>query len=160
MDLDIIYSAIFYLLGLIVLAATLLAVTRRNMVHTVVYLAVSFLGLAVSVFSFWERLCWRLWRFIVYAGAIMVLFLFIVLSLRPLPSQESGRPAARPSPGPPACWPRFSFLCFIFLAGANPDHAAPLKAAMGSSGELGRKLFQEYWLPVENRPPFCCSSGW
>jgi len=41
------YAAIFYLLAVVILVATLLAITRRNTVHAVVYLILSFLGTAL-----------------------------------------------------------------------------------------------------------------
>jgi len=40
------YGLIFYLLGGIILAATLLAITSRNVMHAIVYLIVSFFGMA------------------------------------------------------------------------------------------------------------------
>ena len=41
------YGIIFYLLAAIIVVATCLAITRTNLVHTVVYLVISFFGSAM-----------------------------------------------------------------------------------------------------------------
>ena len=43
-------SFLFYILGFIMLAATLLCITRRNPVHAVIYLVVSFFALAIMFY--------------------------------------------------------------------------------------------------------------
>ena len=44
-----IYAVMFYVLGAVIVAATALAITRRNLMHTIVYLALSFLGTALRL---------------------------------------------------------------------------------------------------------------
>jgi len=46
------YSSIFYLLAVLILASTAIAVTRRNMVHAVIYLVISFFGSALLFYLF------------------------------------------------------------------------------------------------------------
>ena len=72
---------IFYVLAVIILAATLLAVTRRNVMHAIVYLVVSFFAMAPLFYLLGAPLL-ALLEIIIYAGAIMVLFLFIVMMLK------------------------------------------------------------------------------
>jgi len=76
-----IYSIIFYFLALLILVTTALAITRRDMVHAVVYLIFSFFGSAMLFYLFGAPFLAVL-EVIIYAGAIMVLFLFIVMMLK------------------------------------------------------------------------------
>ena len=76
-----IYSIIFYLLAILILVTTGLAITRRDLVHAVVYLIFSFFGSAMLFYLFGAPFLAVL-EVIIYAGAIMVLFLFIVIMLK------------------------------------------------------------------------------
>src|SRR4030043_210734 len=82
------FQVVFYLLAGVVLAATVLAITRRVVVHAVVYLVISFLALA-PLFYLLGAPFLALLEVIIYAGAIMVLFLFIVMML----PRESSTPS-------------------------------------------------------------------
>jgi NADH-quinone oxidoreductase subunit J len=75
------YTIIFYLLALLIIISTGIAITRRNMVHVVVYLIFSFFGTAMLFYLFGAPLLAVL-QIIIYAGAIMVLFLFIIMMLK------------------------------------------------------------------------------
>ena len=67
-------AAIFYLLGIVILTATGLAVTRRQPIHAVLYLIVAFLSTAALFFLLGAPLL-GVFMVIVNAGAIMVLVL-------------------------------------------------------------------------------------
>jgi NADH:ubiquinone oxidoreductase subunit 6 (subunit J) len=69
-----IYALIFYVLAAIILVTTGLAITRRNLVHVVMYLVFSFFGSAMMFYLFGAPLLAVL-EVIIYAGAIMILFL-------------------------------------------------------------------------------------
>lgn len=70
----------FYLNGFLALGATLLALTARNAIHGLLYFILSILALAVSFYLFDAPLISAL-EVMVYAGAIMVLFIFVVMLL-------------------------------------------------------------------------------
>ena len=63
-----------------VLLATLLCVTRRNPVHAVIYLVHALFALAMIFYLLGAPLV-AAWEVIIYAGAIMVLFMFIIMML-------------------------------------------------------------------------------
>ena len=67
---------LFYIAGAIAVLSTALMLTRLNLVHALLYLIVSFLGIAV-VFSVLGAPFVAALEVIVYAGAIMVLFVFV-----------------------------------------------------------------------------------
>ncbi|MDN6179941.1 MAG: NADH-quinone oxidoreductase subunit J [Halomonas subglaciescola] len=70
----------FYLSGLAAVLATLGVIANPNPVHGVLYLVVSLLAVALVFFTLGAPFAGAL-EIIVYAGAIMVLFVFVVMML-------------------------------------------------------------------------------
>jgi NADH-quinone oxidoreductase subunit J len=73
-------SCVFYISAVVAVAATLLVVTRTHTVHALLYLVVSLLAAAMVFFTLGAPLAAAL-EVIVYAGAILVLFVFIIMML-------------------------------------------------------------------------------
>jgi NADH-quinone oxidoreductase subunit J len=73
-------NAIFYFSGSIAIIATILVITRTNAVHALLYLIVSLLSVALVFYTLGAPFVAVL-EVIVYAGAIMVLFLFAIMIL-------------------------------------------------------------------------------
>jgi len=74
------HAALFYIFSAVMLVFGLLTVTLRNPVSSALSLVVSFLGLAalfVSLNAYFIGVI----QILVYAGAVMVLFLFIIMLL-------------------------------------------------------------------------------
>jgi NADH-quinone oxidoreductase subunit J len=71
-------SWLFYLASAVAVASTAMVITRRNAVHALLYLVVSFLAVAVVFFLLGAPFIAAL-EVIIYAGAIMVLFVFVVM---------------------------------------------------------------------------------
>ncbi len=71
---------LFYISAVVAVVATLLAITRRVAVHALLYLIVSLLSLALVFYGLGAPFVAAL-EVIVYAGAIMVLFLFVIMLL-------------------------------------------------------------------------------
>ncbi len=70
----------FYIASAIAVISTIVMLSRLNLVHALLYLIVSLLGIAVDFFLLGAPFAAAL-EAIVYAGAIMVLFLFVVMML-------------------------------------------------------------------------------
>jgi NADH-quinone oxidoreductase subunit J len=73
-------EVLFYLAATIALAATVLALTRANATHALIYLIVSLLAVAVLFFLMGAPFAAAL-EIVIYAGAIMVLFVFVIMML-------------------------------------------------------------------------------
>lgn len=71
---------LFYLSAALALVATFLAITRANAVHALLYLIVSLLATGF-IFLLLGAYFAALLEVIVYAGAVMVLFLFVLMML-------------------------------------------------------------------------------
>jgi NADH-quinone oxidoreductase subunit J len=70
----------FYIAGAVAVISTVLMLTRLHIVHALLYLIVSLLGVAVIFYLLGASFVAAL-EIIVYAGAIMVLFVFVVMML-------------------------------------------------------------------------------
>jgi len=68
----------FYFAGLLAIVASLKVVTRKNTVHALLYLVVSLLAVAVCFYLMGAPFAAGL-EVIVYAGAILVLFVFAIM---------------------------------------------------------------------------------
>jgi len=75
------FGLIFYVLAAVMVTATLLAITRREVVHGVVYLIISFITTGLLFYLLGAPFLAAL-EVIIYAGAIMVLFLFVVMTVK------------------------------------------------------------------------------
>jgi NADH-quinone oxidoreductase subunit J len=71
---------VFYISGIIALIATLMVVTRLNAAHAAIYLVVSLLAIAMTFYSLGAPFAAAM-EIIVYAGAIIVLFIFVIMML-------------------------------------------------------------------------------
>jgi NADH-quinone oxidoreductase subunit J len=70
----------FYVAGAVAVFSTLLMLTRYNAIHALLYLIVSLLAVAVVFYTLGAPFVAAL-EVIIYAGAIMVLFVFAVMLL-------------------------------------------------------------------------------
>jgi NADH-quinone oxidoreductase subunit J len=97
------FGLLFYLIAAVIVASTAMAVTRRNIVHAVIYLIFSFLGTALLFYLFGAPLLAVL-EVIIYAGAIMVLFLFVVMMIRVDAAEEALFPVSQWIPAAFSAW--------------------------------------------------------
>lgn len=70
----------FYIAAIVAVLATLRVIVHTNAAHALLYLVVSLLGVAVAFYTLGAPFAAAL-EVIVYAGAIMVLFIFVVMML-------------------------------------------------------------------------------
>ncbi len=73
-------TTVFYIASAIALLSTIMVITRYNAVHALLYLVVSFVSIALIFFVLGAPFIAVL-EVIIYAGAIMVLFLFVIMML-------------------------------------------------------------------------------
>ena len=141
-----IYSITFYVLGAVILVTTGIATTRRNLVHAVVYLVFSFFGSAMMFYLFGAPLLAVL-EVIIYAGAIMILFLFIIMMVKMEASQERLFPIQQ--------WLPIALMGGIYLiigaviVSSAPGSQVTLEIALAKPKAFGEYLFQRHWLVIE-----------
>lgn len=73
-------NTLLYISGFVAVISTLMVITRKNAVHALLYLIVSLLSIALVFFVLGAPFVAAL-EVIIYAGAIMVLFIFVIMML-------------------------------------------------------------------------------
>lgn len=140
----------FYLAAAIAIVSTVMTITRSHAVHALLYLVVSLLAVGVIFYVLGAPFAAAL-EVIIYAGAIMVLFAFVVMML----SLGSRAAAIERRWMPPAVWIGPGLLALI-LAGelAYLLFASHVSNSFGTHAAIeparvGRELFGPYLLAVE-----------
>ena len=139
----------FYLAAGVAVASTVMVITGTNPVHALLNLIVSLLAVACTFFALGAPFAGSL-EIIVYAGAIMVLFVFVVmmLNLGPAASEQEKKWLT------PGIWTGPAILSALLLAQLlYALFATPSGAAIGletvDAKAVGISLFGPYLLVVE-----------
>jgi NADH-quinone oxidoreductase subunit J len=138
----------FYIASIIAIISTIMVITRLNAVHALLYLIVSLLSIAVIFFILGAHFVAAL-EVIIYAGAIMVLVIFVVMMLNlGKESEESEQKllSAKMWIGP-AILIMILLIEFIVLLSMTPTQN--LFENNISPAEVGVALFTKYVLGVE-----------
>ena len=141
-------TAAFYVASAVAVASTALVVTRRSAMHALLYLVVSFLAVALVFLAMGAPFLAAL-EVILYAGAIMVLFVFVVmlLNLGPTAVSGEGRLLARGMWSGPAV---LAAVLLVELAWALGGPGLPPRGAQPvGPKQVGIALFGPYILGVE-----------
>ena len=141
-------NAGFHIPAAVAVLSTLMVVTRTNAVHALLYLVVSLLSVAVIFLVAGAPFVAAL-EVIIYAGAIMVLFVFVIMMLNLGPqSMRQERALLDPSAwaGPAALSAALMIeLLVVLIRGAGP---ATGRLEIGPK-QVGLALFGPYVLAVE-----------
>jgi NADH-quinone oxidoreductase subunit J len=139
----------FWIFAALVAVSALLAITRRNGVAAALWAAVSFVGIA-GVFVMLGAYFLAVVEVLVYAGAIMVLFLFVImlLNLREVDLRVLRGPRMHVGG---------AILAALFLAGlvwtcrraGLFDVPIERTVPAGETGTVAAPLFKDYVLPFE-----------
>ena len=138
----------FYFAAAIALIASVRVITNTNPVHALLYLVVSLLAVAMIFFAVGAPFAAAL-EIIVYAGAIMVLFVFVVMILNLgaiIDEQERKWLSPRAWIGPSL----LSVALFIELfMTIKPNFETLISSTTVGPKEVGIALFGPYVLAVE-----------
>jgi len=140
----------FYISGAVAILSTIMVITRFNIIHALLYLVVSFLALATVFFIMGAPFAAAL-EIIIYAGAIVVLIIFVIMMLN-LKGEaiEQERKWLTPQ-----VWIGPAILSFILLGeliyiiGIGNSGAAGLPSQLVDSKAVGKSLYGQYILGVE-----------
>ena len=140
-----------YLAGMITVLSVLV-VTRKHPVHSIVWMLVLFVHIA-ALYLFLNAEFLAAVQIIVYAGAILVLFLFVIMMLN-LRKEETERKFQRQ-------WPMGVIIGVVFMAflvmilskftvlPRLGKYSVEYVQADGSMMTIGKVLYSEYLLPFE-----------
>jgi NADH-quinone oxidoreductase subunit J len=138
----------FYIAALVAIISTVMVITRLNAVHALLYLILSLLAVSIIFFVIGAPFVAAL-EVIIYAGAIMVLFIFVVMMLnlgKASTNQENQWLAPRTWIGP-------GILALILIAELiyiilSLRTARPEGTIIGPK-EVGTALFSGYLIGVQ-----------
>lgn len=139
--------AAFYAMAVASVASALLAVTRRNPVHSMLWILALLLQVA-GIFLLLGAQFLAAVQVIVYAGAILVFYLF-VLMLLDLPDEVSSPRFGRHWPLAAVAGVSCLALGWIARGAAFAPAPAGGGASAGSPREIGVALFGPFLLPFE-----------
>ena len=139
-------TAIFFILASLLVISSLMVVFLRRVVHCAMALVVALLLIAILFITLQAPMVGIL-QVMVYAGAIMVLFLFVIMFLNPTALEQ-----------PSTAWWGLAVILSVLLGaflvpllsqyepGENPVSSTEL---FGSPDVLAKSLFGEFVLPFE-----------
>jgi NADH-quinone oxidoreductase subunit J len=139
-------AILFYVISALLVLSSLMVVFLRNVIHCALALVMALFLIAVLFVMLHAPMVGVL-QVLVYAGAIMVLFLFVIMFLNPTTPEPRRK-----------LWWGFASLGALLLAGGlaallsnGTPSADPVAATeiFGSPEMLGKSLFTEFVLPFE-----------
>jgi NADH-quinone oxidoreductase subunit J len=143
--------AFFFIVGVVAIASAIMMITRSNPVLSVLWLIVNFFCIALLYLSLHAQFI-AIIQILVYAGAIMVLFLFVIMLLN---VGEEERHSQRFGPIAVVSALLVAAVCILILpvvaapfAGGNPLSGVG-SLGMGTVESVGMMLFHQYLVPFE-----------
>jgi len=143
-------ETLFYYLAAASVASAILAVTRRNPVHSMLWVLALFMHIA-GIFLLVGAEFLAAVQVIVYAGAILVFYLFVYMLLDLPQEQAEARFGAQ---WPLAALAGIMFAALAWYANANGfmptvEPVTGVRPPLGSLSAVGTALFTQFALPFE-----------
>ena len=141
---------LFIILGLTAVGTGIAVITAKNPIYAVLYLVINFFSLAMFYLVLSAQFIAFL-QVLVYAGAIMVLFLFVVMLLNLTGAIESVQDKLPAQKWIAAALAVVLLLEFVAISSASINANLPQKptATFGTSKPVGELLYSNYVLPFE-----------
>ena len=140
-------NTIFYITAAFAIISSIMAITNRNAIHALLYLIISLLSISVIFYIIGAPLIAAL-EVIVYAGAIMVLFIFVVMMLNIGQEEETEKKWLTPKMWiVPAILAAILMAIFIYVF--KVFHFEKTSAETIGPKQVGMSLFTTYLIAVE-----------
>jgi NADH-quinone oxidoreductase subunit J len=136
----------FFILAALLVASALMVVLQRNVVHCAMALVAALFLIAILFLTLHAPMVGIL-QILVYAGAIMVLFLFVIMFLNP--QGLEARPGRWSTLGVAMALLLGGVLAALSTNGNPPADPVAATEMFGSPENLAQSLFNEFVLPFE-----------
>ena len=139
----------FYLLSAVAVASAILVITRKNPVHSALSLIITLLSVAGLYLMLYAPFVAGV-QIILYAGGIMVLFLFVIMLVNIERAQLEYTFSGQWPVGIAACLALGAMFLFVYEKGSAifPKNPTMLPEPTNTQ-QVGMVLFQSYLLPFE-----------
>ena len=139
----------FYFLSALAILSAILVITRKNPVHSALSLIVTLLSLAGLYLMLYAPFVAGV-QIILYAGGIMVLFLFVIMLVSIEKAQREDQFNKQWHVGLLACAALGALFTFVYLRGSSvfPQTLAPMPE-QSNTQQVAILLFRNYLLPFE-----------
>jgi NADH-quinone oxidoreductase subunit J len=140
---------VFYVLSAILLFSGIRVITTRNPVHAALFLVLAFFT-AAGIWLLLEAEFLAIALILVYVGAVMVLFLFVVMMLDiNLDKLREGFWEYLPMAGLIGVLMVVEMTMVLAEKNLHPSEAVELPANYSNTAALGKVLYTDYLLPFE-----------
>jgi NADH-quinone oxidoreductase subunit J len=140
-------NIIFYIAAVIALVSTGLAIAGRNAIHSLLFLIVSLLSISIVFYILGAPFIAAL-EIIIYAGAVMVLFIFVIMMLNVGMEREAENKWLKPRMWIlPTIFAAILLMDFIMMLQTRSQTQIPGQIILPK--KVGISLFTTYVLGVE-----------
>ena len=139
---------VFYCFAALAITGAVMMVTRKNPVHSAVYLVLTFVSIAAIYVQMGADFLFAV-QILVYAGGIMVLFLFVIMLVNLEETRRTSGGRLHLGVSAVLSLALFGMMVRVFVqeAPSAPATVAPL--AEGNLQMMGWLLYQNYLIPFE-----------
>ena len=142
-------ATLFYFIGFLAVISALFVVLNRNPVYSAMMLVFCFFSLA-ALYVLLEAYFVAVLEIIVYAGAIMVLFLFVIMLINVGNEIKTSKYLQKTKAIPFILISLFSLNIFLLILWRSEGlHQTSTISTVGSVAAIGHALFTKYVLPFE-----------
>jgi NADH-quinone oxidoreductase subunit J len=142
-------TILFILLSVLAIGSALMVITRKNPLHSVLYLVITFFAISGHYILLNAQFL-AIVNIIVYAGAIMVLFLFVVMLMNLNTEVEPQKNRLSQIAGVISGGSLFLVIIAALVKSKSVTGAMELQTGdYGLIKTLGKVLFNDYVLPFE-----------
>ncbi|MBN2616417.1 MAG: NADH-quinone oxidoreductase subunit J [Bacteroidales bacterium] len=137
----------FYIAGIVAILSTIMVIAQKNAIHALLYMIVSFFSIAV-IFYLLDAPFIAALEIIIYAGAILVLFIFVTMMLNIVIEKKKEKRWLKPKMWViPIILAVVLFLDLVFAVYSIPFPSVDKGVVMPK--HLGVALFTQYLPAVE-----------
>jgi NADH-quinone oxidoreductase subunit J len=150
-------EVLFIIMALVAVISALLMVTRKNPIHSALWMIVTFFAMAV-IYLLLNAQFIAVAQVMVYAGAIMMLILFVIMLVRMETGSEGESAKGHRSIGRTVAGALITVILFVEVlfgalyyrtTGRMGDYPADLVNTIGNVKAVGTVLYGQYLFPFE-----------
>ncbi len=139
---------VFYFFAAVAVVGAVMMVTRKNPVHSAVYLVLTFIAISAIYVQLGAEFLFAV-QVLVYAGGIMVLFLFVIMLVNLDETRRTSGGRLHLGLSAALTLILFGMMALVFVKEAPASPMMPGPMAEGNLQMMGWVLYRNYLIPFE-----------